>query len=176
MGVPTGSVEALILTKISTNILFDIPTAKWTPVNKGKSKALQCSICLETFKQPKTLPCLHSFCKICLFRMAPLGTTTISCPLCREKFPVPDGDVSHFRSNFHLKELVEEEASRRQQFPPGVEFSCTCCDIGKQSRVVAKCQDCKLYICSDGLEAHNKFQGLRDHQLLIFKVGPYKQV
>ena len=33
---------------------------------KNLNKELTCAICLELFKTPKMLPCLHTFCKSCL--------------------------------------------------------------------------------------------------------------
>jgi hypothetical protein len=33
--------------------------------NKVES-LLECSVCLETLNDPRTLPCFHSFCKVCL--------------------------------------------------------------------------------------------------------------
>ena len=33
------------------------------------SESLRCSICLETFKEPKVLPCCHTFCKSCLAKL-----------------------------------------------------------------------------------------------------------
>ena len=33
---------------------------------KGFNEELTCSVCLELFKTPKTLPCLHTFCEECL--------------------------------------------------------------------------------------------------------------
>ena len=103
--------------------------------------------------------------------MAPKGSKDISCPLCRKSFPVPDGDATQFPTNFHLKELVEEEATQHAASTGGVEFSCTCCDVGKQTKVMAKCQDCKLYICSTGLEAHERFPMLKGHNVLMLEVA-----
>ena len=37
---------------------------------KGLNKELTCSICLELFKTPKMLPCLHTFCEKCLKQIA----------------------------------------------------------------------------------------------------------
>ena len=36
---------------------------------EAKISTLQCSICLETFKEPKVLPCCHTFCKGCLSKL-----------------------------------------------------------------------------------------------------------
>ena len=133
-------------------------------------KALICSICLERFKSPKTLPCLHSFCKECLLGWVPYGTKTVSCPQCREVATVPDGDVNKFKSNFHLQELVEEEALQEQATSSSSsKFTCTCCDEESQSQAVGKCQNCKQYICSSSLKAHRKFPDLQKHSLVVFE-------
>ena len=141
------------------------------PVNLGGSKALQCSVCLLRFTNPKMLPCMHRFCEECLRQLAPTGTRSITCPLCRKQSSVPKGDVTQFPTDFHLKELVEEAAAKQQVSGNEVEFSCTCCEMGKQSRVVAKCQECKHYICSSGLSAHKSDEKLRQHKLLLFEVN-----
>ncbi|NXP42463.1 TRI65 protein, partial [Leiothrix lutea] len=54
---------------------------------------LVCSICLELFKVPVTLPCGHNFCKRCISdhwdkqKQAPAGTdASCTCPECRRGF------------------------------------------------------------------------------------------
>ncbi|XP_072570781.1 E3 ubiquitin-protein ligase TRIM69 isoform X3 [Paramormyrops kingsleyae] len=72
------------------------------------SKDLTCSICLDLFKKPVSLPCDHTFCRACIagFWSRPprlgqdqaqdqgqnpnsnqCGVTVASCPQCREVFP-----------------------------------------------------------------------------------------
>ncbi|XP_076139605.1 E3 ubiquitin-protein ligase TRIM69 [Alosa pseudoharengus] len=64
------------------------------------SRDLTCSICLEIFKQPVSLPCDHTFCEACIsgYWSRPRGHAqgqgqgqgggcTGSCPQCRKLFP-----------------------------------------------------------------------------------------
>ena len=45
---------------------------------------LSCSVCLEPFKDPKVLPCLHSYCHGCIVKLTKSAeTNTINCPECR---------------------------------------------------------------------------------------------
>ncbi|XP_035618331.1 zinc-binding protein A33-like [Oncorhynchus keta] len=56
------------------------------------SRDLTCSICLDLFKQPVSLPCDHTFCQACIagFWTGPRGQVqggSGSCPQCRKVFP-----------------------------------------------------------------------------------------
>ena len=48
---------------------------------------LTCAICLEQFKDPKVLPCLHSFCHECIIKLEHTENS-ITCPECRMKVEV----------------------------------------------------------------------------------------
>ena len=52
---------------------------------------LTCSVCLEPFKDPKVLPCLHSYCHECIVNLAKnSNSNTIDCPECRLTVEVRD--------------------------------------------------------------------------------------
>ena len=64
-------------------------------VNDTIESVLKCVICTDELRQPKTLPCSHSFCKRCLAMLvtskyvkkdgslqAPSMTTCVVCPTC----------------------------------------------------------------------------------------------
>ena len=58
---------------------------------------LECSICLETFDDPRTLPCLHSFCKQCLENFVDgKHEDDLNCPVCRYKFTLPKAGKTQF--------------------------------------------------------------------------------
>ena len=40
---------------------------------KEVDKQLCCAICLEQFREPKVLPCLHTYCKGCLVKLVKRG-------------------------------------------------------------------------------------------------------
>ena len=64
---------------------------------------LNCSICFERFKRPKILPCLHTFCQLCIQRHFDiyklLHGGRLSCPTCRELINI-NGDISSLRYSF----------------------------------------------------------------------------
>ena len=65
----------------------------------------ECQVCLERYreprKDPRILPCGHTFCHICLLAMTEKGQ--IKCPLCKDLHHVP----SHgFKKNYFLAEML----------------------------------------------------------------------
>ena len=70
-------------------------------------KILECPICLEEFKNPKMLPCQHSFCmEDCLKSLLDSNSVSkeIICPICRKKCSVPR---KGFPNNYTLQSLLE---------------------------------------------------------------------
>ncbi|CAH3180231.1 unnamed protein product [Porites evermanni] len=70
---------------------------------RNLQKEAECPLCLETVNNPKTLPCLHSFCLECLDKHAGFARrqlqTTIKCPVCQTSFQIPEGDSCHILSS-----------------------------------------------------------------------------
>ncbi|XP_075883857.1 nuclear factor 7, brain-like [Nelusetta ayraudi] len=69
---------------------------------------LNCSVCLETFKDPVTLSCTHSFCSKCLKTFWEKNDRK-NCPVCRRNSSMDFPPV-----NFGLKRLVESLADSQQ--------------------------------------------------------------
>ena len=57
-------------------------TAALAATSLGIEDDLKCGTCLELFQDPRSLPCLHTFCLECIKRTIN-GSNTFKCPLCR---------------------------------------------------------------------------------------------
>lgn len=77
---------------------------------------LKCSVCLNTYDVPKTLPCLHTFCKNCIdecIQKRPsataedLASNEMRCPNCRQKYTLPSGGVENIPTNFEIRQIIE---------------------------------------------------------------------
>ncbi|XP_043244213.1 tripartite motif-containing protein 2-like [Amphibalanus amphitrite] len=61
--------------------------------------ALRCAICGQHFRNPKILPCLHTFCQHCLRRHVPPESLSVSCPSCKCHSILPPAGVSGLQTN-----------------------------------------------------------------------------
>lgn len=107
---------------------------------------LTCSICFEIFKEPKTLPCLHSFCKDCIDCIAQkaAGKAEHPCPLCREIFRFPSGGAIDFKTNFYLKNLIQIVGSAKEI------KKCSFCILNGEDAVAsAQCLTCNDFLCPE---------------------------
>ena len=89
---------------------------------KRLEEQLNCSICLDTFTDPKLLQCFHVFCQQCL---VPLGVRdqqdqlSLTCPTCCQVTPIPANGVTDLHSAFHINHLLEIQNSvQKLQNPP----------------------------------------------------------
>ncbi|KAL7875162.1 hypothetical protein SRHO_G00061320 [Serrasalmus rhombeus] len=53
-------------------------------------KQIQCAICLCDFTDPVSLPCEHSFCRLCILGHLQACNGQSSCPECRQQFTKDD--------------------------------------------------------------------------------------
>ena len=71
---------------------------------------LNCSICLDTYTNPKQLHCHHVYCQQCLIKLVvrdQQGQLTLTCPNCRQVTPVPASGVKGLQAAFHINKLLE---------------------------------------------------------------------
>ncbi|CAH3110557.1 unnamed protein product [Porites lobata] len=143
---------------------------------KNLKEHVTCSICLDTFTEPKTIVCLHTFCCECLKRHA-LTTQRegkFRCPECQAQVGVPerfDQLPTGFLQNSLLGLLAVQKSG------DGSEISCGNCR--KKSAETSFCFNCGKFMCPDCLNAHEllrnvAFDGHKVRAIKHFQTEDYE--
>jgi len=128
---------------------------------KKAAVSLSCPVCYEVFKNPKYLPCYHSYCEQCLEKM--VVQSKITCPECRKKATIPAGGVKELASNFLINRLVDELILKRK-VEGEEEVKCDNCE--EDDAVVTYCPDCSLFLCHVCNEVHKRAKMSRGHGVI----------
>ncbi|XP_039668982.1 E3 ubiquitin-protein ligase TRIM21-like [Perca fluviatilis] len=129
-----------------------------------------CSICLDVFTDPVTIPCGHNFCKNCITEHWNIIDQYL-CPLCNEAFSTrPDlrvntlfsEMVAQFRQSAQQK--ASSSSSEQQVSKPG-EVPCDVCTRTKL-KALKSCLVCLVSYCETHLEPHLTASRLKRHQLI----------
>ena len=122
-------------------------------------EALTCAACDQLFKNPKYLPCYHSYCEGCLEKMQ--VQSNITCPECRKDAKVPAGGVKELPNNF-VKHLVDD--LMRKKKVNGEQMKCSECD--KDDPVVSFCPECSWLLCHACNDHHKRNKRHRGHAVV----------
>ena len=118
------------------------------PLLKSLKKQVTCSICLNTYTEPKTISCLHTFCRECLERHARVSQRQgkFRCPECQAEIDLPEGNRFDRLPNsfFHKSLLGVLEAEDREAIPREQQDTCS---QHTEERVRYYCSSCKVCIC-----------------------------
>ncbi|XP_046862542.1 tripartite motif-containing protein 45-like isoform X2 [Xenia sp. Carnegie-2017] len=116
---------------------------------------LICSLCLEKFKDPRVLPCYHSFCYKCIVKLYKNDQSgAIRCPNCRLDIQMEESSISTIPVNFLLKSLLTVVKKTR-----------TCDNCVEKDLAVNRCDKCSMYLCQFCSESHRRGIATRDHKL-----------
>ncbi|XP_020483752.2 E3 ubiquitin-protein ligase TRIM39 [Labrus bergylta] len=129
-----------------------------------------CSICLDVFNDPVTIPCGHNFCKNCITEHWNTSDQ-YRCPICKKVFNTrPELHVNTFISEMvgQFRDKAQQEASSSsselQESKPG-EVLCDVC-TGPKLKALKSCLDCLVSYCETHLEPHLTASRLKRHQLI----------
>ncbi|XP_044065107.1 zinc-binding protein A33-like [Siniperca chuatsi] len=123
-----------------------------------------CSICLDVYTEPVSIPCGHNFCKACITRHWE-GKEQCHCPLCNEKL----NKGLKLRVNTGFREVVENFkkhhaiADSNSPVKPG-QVPCDCC-LGNKFKASKTCLVCLTSYCETHLEPHKRVDSLKRHKL-----------
>ena len=116
------------------------------PLVANLKKQLTCSICLETYTDPKIISCLHTFCCKCLEKHARKNHRQgkFRCPECQAEIDLPEGNhFDRLQTSFihnSLLGLLETEDREALLKPPF-------CSQHKNERLRYFCSTCEACIC-----------------------------
>ena len=119
---------------------------------KKATENLSCPVCFQVYKNPKYLPCYHSYCEECLEKIC-TTECKIMCPECRKEATVPEGGVKSLPNNFLINRLVDELILKCKVEGEG-EVRCDNCD--ENDPVVSYCPNCNLFLCRVCNESHRR--------------------
>lgn len=117
---------------------------------------LTCAICLDKFKNPRLLPCQHSFCgDACMDGLVDYARRQIKCPECRAEHRIPYQGVSSLPSNVTLIRFLELHSRITGEEPePVPTFMEKCSVCGEKVDGVQRCSHCDKKVCPECKEAH----------------------
>ena len=105
----------------------------------------ECPICTETMVDPRLLPCIHTFCFICLDQLweRKQPGVTVPCPVCRTEVVIPVEGVSSLPKNFFVEKLIgAQELSKSENSTESI------CDLHEGKRLEIYCLECEVAVCT----------------------------
>ncbi|XP_066278615.1 tripartite motif-containing protein 3-like [Branchiostoma lanceolatum] len=118
-------------------------------------------VCLLHFRDPRVLPCLHTFCRECLQEWA-TKQQPLECPTCRTQVSLPDQGVDGLRTNFYVNNLLDFAAVKKGA-GPGV--PCQVCE-GREEGARSWCVQCAVLLCESCTITHRRFPAMKGHQIV----------
>lgn len=146
----------------------------------------QCSICLDIFVNPVTIPCGHNFCMACV-REYWDSTDLCQCPMCKKSFGMrPDLSVNTFISQMaaqvikiaedkdtasqtedsRVNDQVEDVTDNIEQAlsKPG-EVPCDIC-TDRKLKALKSCLVCLASYCKSHWESHQLMDPFKKHKVI----------
>lgn len=146
-----------------------------------ESKFLECHICLETYCKPRTIPCLHSFCELCLNDYIASCREVqeqghFPCPVCKQVVDVPDPNLprdrwaASFKTSFFLNELADclkqvSSSSSGTGYSPTNASKISCALCGREWAPTV-CIDCNTRMCRECGNVHGNIPSSVGHQVI----------
>ena len=128
---------------------------------------ITCGVCFKPYKDPRTLPCLHSFCLQCLHHgIEKSGSQQMfQCPICERNTSIPVGGANGLPHNLHLGFEVEV-AGYHVQDGEHSDVACDHCIDGDNGPAVVFCCTCHQFLCKVAYEYHRTGRHLSKHNMV----------
>jgi hypothetical protein len=121
---------------------------------------LECSVCYHMFKDPRILPCGHTFCLKCLQDIVTAAASktdkTPSCPTCRAAFQVSSQNLQDLPKNFTVAQLISALPANSQ-----------CVNNSQHGPAQHVCLDCWDALCDTCSKNHTQTKFTKDHTVKL---------
>ncbi|XP_045169258.2 tripartite motif-containing protein 2-like [Mercenaria mercenaria] len=141
------------------------------PVHDQVEDFVKCELCKHTLEDPKSLSCMHSYCRNCLVtyftETKGPNANEISCPICLQitktskSSKTPEGAIDHLQTNEFLRSYLEARSLKNP------DKSCDTCR--RQNRVTGAIQWCRMChdaLCDNCVGFHNALKTTKQHNLI----------
>lgn len=124
-----------------------------------------CQKCNKMYADPKTLPCLHSFCALCLEPKEILDSASceIQCPECTKVAEVEQ--VSSLPDAFQIIRNVAEYRFV-QKIYGSADNPCEKCTSSSNSKATNFCEGCNRFVCDLCVTIHRSWSEFASHKLV----------
>eukprot|EP00057_Strongylocentrotus_purpuratus_P021037 XP_011675511.1 PREDICTED: tripartite motif-containing protein 59-like [Strongylocentrotus purpuratus] len=128
------------------------------------AQSLECPVCLNTFTDPKILPCSHTYCKTCLENLLEChgNDQMLRCPVCRAETQVPNQEWPVFISHevLAMSEIVSGKVSVRRWRK---------CRKHPKEDEECFCSDCRRFACFRCVVMEHKDEGHRIIEAAVYE-------
>ena len=125
----------------------------------------ECPICREVYTDPRSLPCVHTYCLKCLETLSkdkPPGDE-VACPLCRKEFVVPDNGVSDLPKNYFVANFLQMKALSCVESRTSPCEVCSSGETMEKKLATVYCVECQQKLCPTCEDYHKKLKATRSH-------------
>ncbi|XP_043238541.1 RING finger protein nhl-1-like isoform X2 [Amphibalanus amphitrite] len=117
---------------------------------------LTCCVCLDRYRNPKLLPCQHTFCmEPCMEGLIDYVKRQVKCPECRAEHRIPYKGIQEFPSNVTMQRFLEMYQAISGELPdPNQGQVMERCAICNEKEYLQACAHCDKKVCPDCKSAH----------------------